>query len=79
MSPEMCPRGGELFRAASEADMIFKSTLVRFFSNARKDEREMQQIEILGARHREADEAFQRHKKFCETCAGVSVLHSVAE
>ena len=26
-------------------------------------------IEVLGARHRELDEAFQRHRRFCDTCS----------
>lgn len=80
MPNDLCARGSELFKTASEADDLFKHTLLDFFSSAKKDESEMQQIEILGARHREADEAFHRHKRFCATCAGTSatVLRYVA-
>lgn len=82
MSRELCQRGTELFHTASGADEIFKSSLSQFFSNSRKDEFDMKQIEMLGARHREADEAFHRHKRFCEICAAIptTVLHyAVAE
>ncbi|HZU33881.1 MAG TPA: hypothetical protein VFB79_22390 [Candidatus Angelobacter sp.] len=72
MSNDLCARGAELFKTASEADDAFKNTLLDFFSSTKKDEHEMQQIEILGARHREADEAFHRHKRFCAICAGAS-------
>jgi hypothetical protein len=34
----------------------------------------MLQIEVLGAQHREADEAFQRHKRFCAVCAETHVI-----
>ncbi|HZD94509.1 MAG TPA: hypothetical protein VE133_09655 [Candidatus Sulfotelmatobacter sp.] len=71
MSQGLCSRGAELFKTAAAADEIFKSSLIRFFSNSRKDEREMQQLEALGEGHREADEAFYRHQKFCEICAGI--------
>jgi hypothetical protein len=33
----------------------------------------MKQIEVLGEIHREADEAFHRHKGFCATCAEAPV------
>jgi hypothetical protein len=33
----------------------------------------MREIEVLGARHRELDEVFQRHKRFCETCSRTAV------
>jgi hypothetical protein len=33
----------------------------------------MMHIEVLGAQHREADEVFQRHKRFCETCASTTL------
>lgn len=77
MPKELCPRGTELFQAASVADEVFKSSLTQFFSIARKGEHEMQKIEILGARHREANEVFHRHKRFCATCASapLTVLH----
>ena len=80
MPNDLCARGAELFQTASEADELFKHTLLDFFSSTKKDEYEMQQIEILGARHREADEAFHRHKRFCATCAGThaAVLHYAA-
>ncbi|HEY7402370.1 MAG TPA: hypothetical protein VIB39_02525 [Candidatus Angelobacter sp.] len=73
MSPKLCPRGIELFAVASQADEEFKTKLVQFFSNTYRDDREMVHIEVLGAQHREADEAFQRHKRFCETCANTSL------
>jgi hypothetical protein len=80
MPNDLCARGAELFKTASGADEVFKNTLLNFFSSTKKDEHEMQQIEILGARHREADEAFHRHKRFCVICAGTSaaVLHYAA-
>ena len=70
---KLCPRGTELFAVASQADEAFKSKLVQFFSNIDKDDQQMQHIEVLGAQHREADEAFQRHKRFCETCANTTL------
>ena len=70
MSPKLCSRGSELFAVASQADEAFKTKLIEFFSATSKDDEEMMQIEVLGAQHREADEIFQRHKRFCETCAG---------
>ncbi|HET9837788.1 MAG TPA: hypothetical protein VFR84_06095 [Candidatus Angelobacter sp.] len=33
----------------------------------------MKEIESLGARHRDLDEAFHRHKRFCETCVRTAV------
>jgi hypothetical protein len=72
MPQGLCPRGTELFTAASQADEEFKSKLVRFFSNAHRDNREMHLIEALGARHRELDELFQRHRRFCDACARFS-------
>jgi hypothetical protein len=42
----------------------------------------MKQIEALGESHRDADEAFHRHKRFCTACAEapVAVLrYAVAE
>jgi ribosomal protein L37E len=33
----------------------------------------MKQIEALGETHRDADEAFHRHKKFCTACAETPV------
>lgn len=71
MSPALCSRGAELFQTAAGADEVFKARLIEFFSHTRKDEQEMKDIEVLGIRHREADEAFHRHRKFCETCAGI--------
>lgn len=73
MSSKLCPRGAELFAVASHADDEFKMKLGQFFSNTYRDDQEMLQIEVLGAQHREADEAFQRHKRFCETCASTSL------
>jgi hypothetical protein len=69
MSPKLCSRGTELFATATQADEAFKTKLVQFFSSVHRDDQEMIQIEVLGAQHREADEAFQRHKRFCDTCA----------
>ena len=73
MSPKLCPRGTELFAVASQADEEFKTKLVQFFSNTYRNDQEMVRIEALGAQHREADEAFQRHKRFCETCANTTL------
>ncbi len=73
MSPKLCPRGTELFAVASQADEAFKTKLVQFFSNTYRNDQEMMHIETLGAQHREADEAFQRHKRFCETCANTTL------
>jgi hypothetical protein len=33
----------------------------------------MKQIEELGESHRDADEAFHRHKRFCTACAEAHV------
>ncbi|MBZ5490589.1 MAG: hypothetical protein LAO76_06630 [Acidobacteriia bacterium] len=52
---------------------MFKARLLEFFSSAKKDDNEMQEIETLGDTHREADEAFHRHKRFCTACAEASV------
>jgi hypothetical protein len=76
MFQPLCSRGAELFAAATHADEEFKSRLAGFFSSRKKDDQEMKEIEVLGARHRELDEVFHRHKRFCETCSrtGVTVL-----
>jgi hypothetical protein len=69
MPQELCTRGRELFSKASLADDLFKARLLAFFSSGKKDDQEMKQIEALGESHREADEAFHRHQRFCEVCA----------
>jgi hypothetical protein len=69
MHEQLCTHGRELFTRAFQADELFKSRLLEFFASREKDDREMKQIEILGETHREADEAFHRHKRFCTTCA----------
>ena len=74
MSQDLCARGRELFKKASQADELFKSRLLEFFATAKKDDREMKQIEVLGDAHREADEAFHRHKRFCAACAEAPVV-----
>ena len=56
------------------ADDVFKARLLDFFARVKKDEQEMKQIEALGQRHREADEAFHRHKRFCGACADLHVV-----
>ena len=73
----LCSRGAELFAAAAHADEEFKSRLTRFFSTQKRNDMEMKEIEDLGARHRDLDEAFDRHKRFCDTCARttVTLLH----
>ena len=48
---------------------MFKARLLEFFAKAKKDDLEMKKIEALGDSHREADEAFHRHKRFCAACA----------
>lgn len=53
---------------------MFKARLLEFFSSAKKDDQEMTRIETLGESHREADEAFQRHKRFCPICAEMHVV-----
>jgi len=66
-----------LFAAATRADEDFKLRLTCFFSTQKRDGREMKEIETLGARHRDLDETFYRHQRFCDTCArtGVTLLH----
>lgn len=73
MSQELCTRGRELFKKASQADELFRARLLEFFSSAKKDDQEMKRIETLGESHREADEAFHRHKRFCAACAEAPV------
>ena len=55
MSQELCARGRELFKKASQADELFKARLLEFFSSTKKDDQEMKRIETLGESHREAD------------------------
>jgi hypothetical protein len=74
MPQELCLRGRELYSKASLADDVFKARLLQFFASAKKDDQEMKQIETLGACHREADEAFHRHKRFCQVCAEMHVV-----
>jgi hypothetical protein len=59
---------------AAQADDVFKKRLLEFFSGAKRDDLEMKQIEVLGERHREADEAFHRHKRFCAICVETHVV-----
>ena len=73
MFQPLCSRGAELFAAATLADEQFKSRLVGFFSDHHRDDHQMKEIEGLGARHRELDEAFHRHKRICDTCARTPV------
>lgn len=70
---QLCTRGRELFTKASQADELFKARLLEFFSTRKKDDHEMKQIEALGDSHRDADEAFHRHKRFCTACAEAPV------
>ena len=44
MSQELCARGRELFKTASQADELFKARLLEFFSGAKKDDQEMKRI-----------------------------------
>jgi hypothetical protein len=74
MSQDLCARGRELFKKASQADELFKARLLEFFATAKKDDREMKEIEVLGDTHRDADEAFHRHKRFCTACAEAPVV-----
>jgi hypothetical protein len=74
MPQELCTRGRELFSKASQADELFKTRLLEFFSSAKKDDPEMKRIEALGENHREADEAFHRHQRFCTACAEAPVV-----
>ncbi|HZE79265.1 MAG TPA: hypothetical protein VE604_00105 [Candidatus Polarisedimenticolia bacterium] len=73
MSQELCKRGRELFSRASQADDLFKVRLLEFFFRAKKNDHQVKQIEVLGESHREADEAFHRHKTFCAVCAEAPV------
>jgi hypothetical protein len=57
-----------------QADDVFKARLLEFFAAAKKDDQEMKQIEMLGEQHRGADEAFHRHKRFCQICAELHVV-----
>ena len=74
MPQELCLRGRELYSKASLADDVFKARLLQFFASVKKDDQEMKQIETLGVCHREADEAFHRHKRFCQICAEMHVV-----
>lgn len=74
MHQQLCTRGKELFTKASQADELFKARLLEFFATAKKDDREMKEIEVLGDTHRDADEAFHRHKRFCAVCAEMHVV-----
>jgi len=74
MHQQLCTRGKELFTKASQADELFKARLLEFFATAKKDDREMKEIEVLGDTHRDADEAFHRHKRFCSVCAEMHVV-----
>ena len=71
MADKLCPRGVKLSEAASLADHVFKSNLIQVFSKLKKKEQELQELEALGARQRDADEAFHRHKRFCAVCSEV--------
>jgi hypothetical protein len=73
MHQQLCARGRELFTRVSQADELFKARLLAFFSSIKKDDYEMKQIEVLGETHRDADEAFHRHKRFCTACAEAPV------
>lgn len=73
MHQQLCTRGSDLFARASQADELFKARLLEFFSSTKKDDCEMKQIEALGGSHRDADEAFHRHKRFCTACAEAPV------
>ena len=44
MSQDLCARGRELFKKASQADELFKARLLEFFSSAKKDDQEMKRI-----------------------------------
>lgn len=66
---ELCSRGAHLRKQAAAADHVFKSRLIDFFSRATRSEAQRQQLELLGADQREADEAFHRHCKLCAICA----------
>ena len=74
MPQEMCLRGKELYSKATHADDVFKNRLLDFFASVKKDDREMKEIEVLGDSHREADEAFHRHQRMCNVCAGTHVV-----
>jgi hypothetical protein len=74
MSQDLCARGRELFKKALQADELFKARLLELFAAAKKDDREMKEIEVLGETHRDADEAFLRHKRFCRDCAEIHVI-----
>jgi hypothetical protein len=74
MHQQLCTRGKELFTRASQADELFKARLLEFFATAKKDDHEMKEIEVLGDTHRDADEAFHRHKRFCTVCAEMHVV-----
>jgi hypothetical protein len=73
MPQQLCTRGKELFSTASQADEVFKARLLEFFSSGKKDDQNVKQIETLGERPRDADEAFHRHQRFCAVCAEAPV------
>lgn len=68
---ELCPLGAQLQERAATADQVFKSQLIDFLSNSRKDDGQKRQLEMLGVQQREADEIFSRHKRLCGICAEV--------
>jgi len=69
MADDLCPRGTKLSEAASLADHVFKSNLVHVLSSVKRDQQELEQLELLGEGHREADEALRRHRRFCAVCS----------
>jgi hypothetical protein len=68
---DLCPIGRGLQDKAAAYDHVFKTRLLAFFSDTHNlsNEDQMLEIERLGVHHREADEAFNRHQQFCDTCA----------
>ena len=65
----LCQRGSQLQEQAADADRLFKSQLLDYFSRAKKEANQTRQIEIMCAKQRQADEIFRRHQELCAVCS----------
>lgn len=66
---QLCIRGAQIRKRVAEADQIFKSTLLRYFSESERNESQRLHLETLAAEKGEAEDAFRRHQKLCSMCA----------
>jgi hypothetical protein len=71
----LCTVGVQLHEIAAAADRDFKSGLIEFFSDHKQDDEHRRRLEAMGVEQREADDAFNRHHRFCSICREV-VLQS---